>query len=66
MNRGQIIKDIKSEVKRINKVIDQKIVRGVPYMKEARYHKILLARLFMVKRTSMLARSMRVVTSFMV
>ncbi len=65
MNRGQIQKEIKGEIKRINKVIDQKIVRGSPYTREARYHKILLARLFILKQSSMLARSMRMVTSFM-
>lgn len=50
---------IKSEIVKINTVIDKKIVRGLPYTREAHYHKNLLQRLSIIRNKSLLARSMR-------
>ncbi len=55
---------IKTEIYKINKVIDKKIVRGLPYSREAHYHKNLLSRLSLVREKSLLARSMRYVSTF--
>ncbi len=65
MTKSQIKHELKNEIKKVNKVIDQKIVRGIPYMREARYHKILLARLSVLQHSNVLARSMRAVTMMM-
>jgi hypothetical protein len=65
MSKLELIHDIKAELKRVNKTIDQKITRGLPYVKEARYHKMLVARLSLMNRSRFLARSMRMVSAFL-
>jgi hypothetical protein len=65
MSKLELIHDIKAELKRVNKTIDQKITRGLPYTKEARYHKMLVARLSLMNRSRFLARSMRMVSTFL-
>ena len=45
MSKTKTVKAIKSELEKINTVIDQKIIRGVPYNREALRHKTLLAQL---------------------
>ncbi|MBX4197764.1 hypothetical protein KW782_00315 [Candidatus Parcubacteria bacterium] len=65
MSKSTLKKEIQHEIIKINKLIDKKILRGLPYTREARHHKILLARLGILNRTSWLARSMRVAASFM-
>ncbi len=64
MSKLELIHDIKAELKRVNKTIDHKITRGLPYTKEARYHKMLVARLSLMNRSRFLARSMRMVSTF--
>jgi hypothetical protein len=59
MSKSELKYKLKSEISTINRVIDQKILRGLPYDREARYHKNLLKRLEVVHRSSLLARSMR-------
>ena len=65
MSKLELIHDIKNELRRVNKLIDQKITRGLPYMREARYHKMLTARLSVMNRSRFLARSMRTVSTFL-
>jgi hypothetical protein len=65
MSKSTLKKEIQHEIVRINKVIDRKILKGLPYTREARHHKLLLARLSILNRTNWLARSMRVMASFM-
>lgn len=65
MSKHQLKKEVQHEIVRINKIIDKKILKGLPYTREARHHKILLARLSILNRSTWLARSMRVVSSFM-
>jgi hypothetical protein len=65
MSKLELIHDIKNELKRVNKTIDQKINRGLPYGREARYHKMLVARLSVMSRSRFLARSMRTVSTFL-
>ena len=45
MSKDQFRQALLSEIDRINEKIDQKIVRGRPYRKEAQRHKLLLAKL---------------------
>jgi hypothetical protein len=65
MSKYHIKNTLKSELGKVNKVIDKKILRGLPYTKEARYHKLLLARLSLLQKSNFLARSMRVATMFL-
>ncbi|MDB5238792.1 MAG: hypothetical protein JWO00_127 [Candidatus Parcubacteria bacterium] len=67
MSKHQIVKSLRSEVKKINYVIDQKIIQGVPYSREARRHKFLISQLNRLapQRSSWLSRSMSFVTMFM-
>ncbi len=65
MSKSQLKYTLKQELRKVNEVIDKKIVRGLPYNKEARYHKVLLARLSVINRSSFLSR-MKMVSAFMV
>jgi hypothetical protein len=65
MSKHQLKKELQKEIVRVNKTIDKKILKGLPYTQEARHHKILLARLSILNQSTWLARSMRVVSSFM-
>lgn len=42
MSQAQYLKTIEKEIQRLNKIIDQKILRGEAYYREARDHKLLL------------------------
>ncbi len=56
MNRVQYLKIIEREIHNINKKIDVKILQGVEYRKEARAHKLLLAKVRQHTRRSLLSR----------
>ncbi len=45
MSQTQYLKMLEKEIQKINKRIDQKIVQGESYWKEARDHKLLLRKL---------------------
>lgn len=45
MSKYQIAKAVQKELEILNRRIDQKILRGVSYIVEARRHKMLLAQL---------------------
>ena len=59
MSKSELAYTLKAEINKMNKMIDHKIVRGLPYSREAHYHKKLLKRLDIVRRSSLVARSMR-------
>ena len=42
MSQTQYLKMLEKEIQKLNKTIDQKIVRGLDYSKEARDHKLIL------------------------
>ena len=56
MSQKQYLKSIEKEIQRINKIIDQKIVRGDNYLKEAREHKLLLRKVRYHTRRSLMNR----------
>lgn len=66
MSKSELTYTLKAEINKVNKVIDKKIVRGLPYNREAHYHKTLLQRLSLIRRKSLLARSMRYVSAFVI
>ncbi len=65
MSKSEVIHNLKVEIKRLNRLIDEKIVSGEPYIQESRKHKLLRAQLSLLKRTSWLAKSMRFAAMFL-
>ena len=65
MSKSETIHNMKIEIKRLNRLIDEKIVQGQPYQLESRKHKLLRAQLSVIKRKSFVARSMRLVNMFL-
>lgn len=67
MSKHQIIRSLRSEIRKINRVIDQKIIMGVPYTLESRRHKFLISQLNRLapQRPSIFARSMSFASMFM-
>ena len=51
MSKIHLEKILRAELKKLNDLIDAKIVMGLPYAREARQHKFVLARLIGVKRS---------------
>lgn len=45
MSKHQIIRELRREIAKLNRVIDLAIIRGVSYREEARRHKFLVAQL---------------------
>lgn len=56
MSQKQYLKLVEKEIQRVNKIIDQKIIRGEDYFKEARDHKLLLRKIRFHERRSFLRR----------
>jgi hypothetical protein len=70
MSKNILEKNIKVELKQINDVIDMKIIRGLPYRREALRHRFLLYRLGDLHRMSRfhsnwLQRSVNVIATFL-
>ncbi len=67
MSKHQIVKSLRSEIKKINYVIDQKIIQGAPYSREARRHKFLISQLNRLtpQSTNWFSRSMSFAAMFM-
>lgn len=45
MSKHQIAKSLRKEIAKINRVIDMKIIQGLPYYNESRRHKFLTSQL---------------------
>ena len=54
MSQKQYLKNVEKEIQRINRLIDQKIMRGEEYSKEARDHKLLLRKIRFCRRQNFL------------
>lgn len=70
MSKYILEKNIKGELKKINDIIDLKILKGMPYRREALRHRFLLNRLSDLHRLSKFhsnwfARSVNVVATFL-
>ena len=52
MSKYQIAKAVQKELEVLNRRIDQKILRGISYITEARRHKMLLSQLTRLHRHS--------------
>ena len=64
MSQKQYLKLVERELQRVNKVIDQKIMKGEDYFKEARDHKLLLRKVRFHARRSFFRRLFPVLFSF--
>jgi len=64
MSQKQYLKSIEKEIQKINKIIDQKIVRGENYFKEARDHKLLLRKIRFQERRNFFSRFFPTFTKF--
>lgn len=70
MSKISLEKNIRSELSRLNDIIDLKIIKGLPYKREALRHRFLLYRLSDMHRlpkfhSNWLQRSVNVVASFL-
>jgi hypothetical protein len=51
MNKTHLEKILRKELSKLNDMIDAKVVMGLPYTREAREHRILLARIINLKKS---------------
>jgi len=66
MSKYQTIKEMRSEIERLNKVIDWKIIRGLSYTVEARRHKFLTSSLNRLSpRSGWFSRSLSFASMFL-
>ncbi len=65
MSKSELTYELEAEINKVNQVIDRKIVRGLSYTREAKYHKNLLNRLSGMRKKGFFARSMKFVGAFM-
>ena len=67
MSQYQISKVVRSELENLNKRIDQKILRGLSYAREARRHKFLASQFYGfygMRKVGWFKRAMHVLASF--
>lgn len=50
MSKEKLVKTINSEIEELNERIDWKVIKGMPYRREARRHKLLVSMLHDVRR----------------
>jgi len=67
MSKHEIIKSLRQEIKKMNRVIDMKIIQGLPYYNESRRHKFLTLQLRRLSPSggNWFGRSMSFVSMFM-
>jgi hypothetical protein len=56
MSQSQYLKMLEKEIQKLNKIIDQKIIRGEDYHKEARDHKLIIRRVRYHTKKSFMSR----------
>ncbi len=64
MSKFETIHTLQAEIKRLNREIDHRILRGVAYRSEARRHKDLLRQLEGVRRRVMWGRAFSLLSLF--
>lgn len=57
MSKHNVEKTIRAEINRLNEIIDQKIIRGLSYRREAEQHSFLRGRLMQMKNSRALSRA---------
>ena len=56
MSQSQYLKMLEREIQRLNKVIDQKIIKGEAYWREARDHRLILRKIRYHNRQNLFRR----------
>jgi hypothetical protein len=67
MSKLKLEMTVRRELQKLNGVIDEKIIKGIPYAKEAKRHKFLLARLSDLRdseRFNWFSKAVSIMTSF--
>jgi len=64
MSKYQLQHSIREELRRVNEIIDRKIVEGASYMRESKRHKKLLRELTQLRGGSFWGRSLGFLTFF--
>lgn len=67
MSEIKLAGNIKKEIKKLNQVIDLKIIKGLPYKAEARRHKFLVSQFYgfyETSKTSWFKRTLHTFASF--
>ena len=64
MKQQEYMKIIETELQRINKIIDQKIISGQEYSREARDHKLLLRKVRQNRTSGFFSRLFPVLSHF--
>ena len=67
MSKHQLVRSLRSEIKKLNRIIDRKIMLGLPYSDDSRRHKFLVLQLKRLTpaRIGWFSRSMSFVSIFM-
>jgi len=67
MSKHEIVKSLRAEIRKVNRIIDQKIIYGKPYYLESRRHRFLMSQLKRItpQRTSIFGRSLSFASMFM-
>lgn len=52
MSKIQLVHNLRKEIKKLNKEIDLRIIKGLPYRAEARRHKFLVSQFYGFYETS--------------
>ncbi len=67
MSKIQLVHNLRKEIKKLNKDIDLKIIKGLPYKAEARRHKFLVSQFYgfyETPRSSWFRKTFNVFASF--
>lgn len=67
MSKITLVHNLRKEIKKLNKDIDLKIIRGLPYRAEARRHKFLVSQFYgfyEARKNSWFKKTMHVLASF--
>ncbi|MFA6432297.1 MAG: hypothetical protein WCV82_00555 [Candidatus Paceibacterota bacterium] len=67
MSKYEIARSLRKEIRRINRVIDMKIIQGLPYYNESRRHRFLTSQLkhLVPERLGWFSRPMSFASLFM-
>ena len=67
MSKPQIIRSVRREIRKLNRIIDYKIIQGLPYRIESRRHKLLVLQLnrLLPPQRSLFGRTLSFATLFM-
>ena len=67
MSKHQIVRSLRQEIRRINYIIDQKIIKGISYYSEARKHKFLVSQLNRIspQKSGIFGRALSFMSVFM-